>query len=178
MNIRPARRSDLPVLQDIERAAGSWFRAIGMPGIAEDEPLPLAELARYQHGDRAWVAVDDGDIPAAYLIADIVDGNVHIEQVSLHPRAARRKIGRMLLEHAAGYAAAQGLHALTLTTFADVPWSAPNYARCGFRVLASSEFHHRCRPSGTVRRSMACVGGRGYPCAETWNDPRLLTSTR
>jgi ribosomal protein S18 acetylase RimI-like enzyme len=140
MNIRTARQSDLPVLQDIERAAGSWFREIGMPEIADDEPLPLDELARYQQGDRAWVAADDTDIPAAYLIADIVDGNLHIEQVSVHPRAARRKIGRMLLEQAAAYAAANGIHALTLTTFAEVPWNAPYYSRCGFRVLAGSEF--------------------------------------
>jgi ribosomal protein S18 acetylase RimI-like enzyme len=30
-----------------------------------------------------------------------VDGCLHIEQVSVHPRAAGRKIGRMLLDHAA-----------------------------------------------------------------------------
>jgi ribosomal protein S18 acetylase RimI-like enzyme len=139
MNIRTARQSDLPVLQDIERAAGSWFREIGMPEIADDEPLPLDELARYQQSSRAWVAADDTDIPAAYLIADIVDGNLHIEQVSVHPRAARRKIGRMLLDRAAAYAAANGIHALTLTTFAEVPWNAPYYSRCGFRVLAGRE---------------------------------------
>jgi len=77
--------------------------------------------------------------PATKLIADIVDGSMHIEQVSGHPRAARRKIGRMLLEHAAAYAAARGIRALTLTTFAEVPWNAPYYARCGFRVLDDSE---------------------------------------
>ena len=28
--------------------------------------------------------------------------------------------------------------ALTLTTFAEVPWNAPYYARCGFTVLDES----------------------------------------
>jgi GNAT superfamily N-acetyltransferase len=139
VRIRVARDSDLAVMQDIERAAGGWFREVGMPEIAEDEPLPLEELTRYRRGGRAWVAADDADVPAAYLIADIIDGSVHIEQVSVHPRAARRKIGRMLLEHAAAYAAARGIRALTLTTFAEVPWNAPYYARCGFRVLDDSE---------------------------------------
>ena len=89
MNIRTARQSDLPVLQDIERAAGSWFREIGMPEIADDEPLPLDELARYQQGNRAWVAADDTDIPAAYLIAELRStATCDIEQVSVHPRAA------------------------------------------------------------------------------------------
>jgi ribosomal protein S18 acetylase RimI-like enzyme len=101
MNIRTARQSDLPVLQDTERAAGSWFRAIGMPEIADDEPVPLDELARCQQGDRAWVAAADTGIPAAHLIADLAGGNLHIEQGSVHPRAARRKIGRTLLEQAA-----------------------------------------------------------------------------
>jgi hypothetical protein len=41
----------------------------------------------------------------------------------------------MLLDRAAADAAAKGLRALTLTTFAEVPWNAPYYARCGFRVL-------------------------------------------
>jgi hypothetical protein len=40
MRIRAAKESDLAVMQDIERAAGSSFREIGMPEIAEDEPLP------------------------------------------------------------------------------------------------------------------------------------------
>jgi len=139
MRIRAARQRDLAVMQDIERAAGSLFGEIGMPEIAEDGPLPVEELARYRQDHRAWVAADDADVPAAYLIAGIVDGSLHIEQVSVHPRAARRKIGRMLLEHASAYAAARGIRGLTLTTFAEVPWNAPYYARCGFRVLQDSE---------------------------------------
>ena len=79
-----------------------------MPEIAGDEPLSVHELARYQRDHRAWVAVDDAGVPVAYLIADIVDGAMHIEQVSVHPRAARRKIGRMLFDHAATDAAAKG----------------------------------------------------------------------
>jgi hypothetical protein len=90
MRIRAAGESDLAVMQDIERAAGGWFREVGMPEIAEDEPLSLEELARYRQDDRAWVAVDADDIPVAYLIADVVDGCMHVEQVSVHPRAARR----------------------------------------------------------------------------------------
>jgi N-acetylglutamate synthase-like GNAT family acetyltransferase len=139
MRIRTASMSDLPVMQDIERAAGTLFREIGMPEIADDEPLSVHELARYQRDHRAWVAADDSGVPVAYLIADIVDGAMHIEQVSVHPRAARRKIGRRLLEHAAADATAKGLRALTLTTFAEVPWNAPYYARCGFRVLDDTE---------------------------------------
>ena len=57
----------------------------------------------------------------------------------MHPVAARRGISRRLLDHAATYATARGASALTLTTFAEVPWNAPYYARCGFRVVPDSD---------------------------------------
>jgi GNAT superfamily N-acetyltransferase len=139
VRIRAAAEADLPVMQEIERAAGFVFAEIGMREIAEDEPLSLAELADYERGGRAWVAEDGEGRPVAYLIADPVDGDVHIEQVSVHPAAARQGIGRRLLDHAAAYAAARGASALTLTTFAEVPWNAPYYARCGFRIVPDSD---------------------------------------
>lgn len=147
-------------MQDIERAAGSLFRDIGMPEIAEDEPLSLGELARYRRDGRAWVAAGDAGVPAAYLIAGIVDGGVHIEQVSVQPWAARRGIGRMLLEHAAAYAGARGICVLTLTTFAEVPRNAPYYARCGFRVLDDSELSPGMR---AVRAHEAAHGLHRWP---------------
>ncbi|HUY50330.1 MAG TPA: GNAT family N-acetyltransferase [Streptosporangiaceae bacterium] len=73
--------------------------------------------------------------PIAYLIADLVDGSLHVGQVSVHPGSARRGLGRSLLDHAAAQAAAAGVPALTLTTFTQVPWNAPYYERCGFRCL-------------------------------------------
>jgi ribosomal protein S18 acetylase RimI-like enzyme len=139
MRIRAVRTEELPLLQDIERAAGLCFHDVGMPEIADDEPLPVDELARYAQAGSAWVAVDAADAPVAYLIADRVDGNLHIEQVSVHPDSARRGIGRSLLDHAAARAAADNIPALTLTTFTDVPWNAPYYARCGFQPLAENQ---------------------------------------
>jgi len=135
MRIRAVRPTELPALQDIERAAGRCFRDVGMPEIAEDEPLPLGELARYERAGLAWVVADGTEAPVAYLIADRVDGNLHVEQVSVHPDHARRGLGRSLLDHLAAHAAAEGAPALTLTTFTRVPWNAPYYLRCGFAFL-------------------------------------------
>ena len=147
MRIRAAAESDIAVLRDVERAAGRCFQAIGMAEIADDEP-PSAEILRtFIAAGSAWVAVDGWPAdtpPVAYLVADRVDSAFHIEQVSVHPEAARRGIGRALIEHLAAYAAGQGgagpgIAALTLTTFADVPWNATYYERCGFRRLADAE---------------------------------------
>lgn len=135
MHIRAVHQAELPLLQDIERAAGESFRDIGMPEIAEDEPLPLDVLAGYHRAGRAWVATDTTDTAVGYLIADLVDGNMHIEQVSVHPSRARQGVGRALIDHLADHARATGVPALTLTTFADVPWNGPYYQRCGFVVV-------------------------------------------
>ncbi|MFE6093308.1 GNAT family N-acetyltransferase [Streptomyces massasporeus] len=139
MRIRLAGRAELPALQDIERAAGAPFRELGMPEIADDEPPALDVLERYRRAGRCWVAVDERDLSAAYLLAEPVDGALHIEQVSVHPRAARRGVGRALLAHAADRAREEGLTALTLTTFTEVPWNAPYYARLGFRPLPEAD---------------------------------------
>ncbi|MEU9762972.1 GNAT family N-acetyltransferase [Streptomyces sp. NPDC047987] len=139
MLIRTARLCDLPLLQDMERAAGEPFRSLGMAAVADDEPLPLDVLEDYRRAGRAWVAVDGDDRPVGYLIADEVDGAAHIEQVTVHPSAARRRLGSRLIDHLAQWAAGRGLDALTLTTFRQVPWNAPYYARLGFRFLDEAE---------------------------------------
>lgn len=130
--IRDASLTDLPVLRDIEHAAGAPFRDIGMAAIADDELPTIAELTVYQRAGRAWVW---GDPPVAYVLADEIDGYAHIEQVSVHPGHSRHGIGRALIDHVGAWAKARGLAGLTLTTFADVPWNAPYYARLGFTVV-------------------------------------------
>jgi GNAT superfamily N-acetyltransferase len=139
MRIRMAGGDELEDLRAIERAAGQCLRELGMPETADDEPLSVDELAGYQQTGRAWVAVDEADRPVAYLIADLVDGTVHIEQVSVRPDHGRRGIGRGLIEHVAEWAWSDGVLALTLTTFAEVPWNAPYHLRLGFRVLGHEE---------------------------------------
>jgi GNAT superfamily N-acetyltransferase len=133
--IRTARRDDLAALCELERAAGERFRAVGMAAVADDDPPSMAELLAYQQDGRAWVAPDRADNAVAYLLVTIVDGNAHIDQVSVHPAHARRGLGRALLDTAAAWAAQRGLAALTLTTFANVPWNAPYYQRLGFDVM-------------------------------------------
>ncbi|MFD7645566.1 GNAT family N-acetyltransferase [Kitasatospora sp. NPDC059795] len=160
MRVRTVQVEELSVLQEIERAAGRWFHEVGMPEIAEDEPLSVEELTQYVDSGLAWVAVDDADRPLAYLIAERVDDALHVEQVSVHPDAARQGVGRALLEHAAQVAAAEGLPALTLTTFAEVPWNAPYYERCGFRPVPAERLGPELRE---VRAREAAHGLDRWP---------------
>ncbi|MPZ84995.1 MAG: GNAT family N-acetyltransferase [Actinophytocola sp.] len=134
--IRLARPDDLPALVDIERSAGEPFRAIGMALVADDDPGTVEDLAPYQEDGRAWVSTDADDRPVGYLLAEVVDGHAHIEQVSVRPTHGRRGLGRQLIETAREWALARGFDTVSLTTYAEVPWNGPYYARLGFEVLA------------------------------------------
>ncbi|OLF15219.1 GNAT family N-acetyltransferase [Actinophytocola xanthii] len=163
--MRIAAREDLPALPEVERAAGEAFRELGMAAVADDDLPSLAELAGYQRDGRAWVHLEDGR-PVGYLLVAVVDGHAHVEQVSVHPDHARRGIGRRLLEAARRWAVEQGLTKLSLTTFAEVPWNGPYYARLGFSVLPED----RWGPG--LRAIRAAEAARGL---DSW--PRVVMST-
>ena len=82
-----------------------------------------------------WVEVGNDGGPVAFALADVLDGRAHLEQLSVVPSYGRRGLGAELLTAVEGWARADGLPGLTLTTFADVPWNAPYYRRLGFVVV-------------------------------------------
>lgn len=151
---------DVVAVQDVERAAGEIFREIGMPEIADDEPLTSTELDRHLRAGLAWVADGADGHPVAYLVAQLVDASLHVEQVSVHPTHARRGIGRTLMERAEHRARAIGAPALTLTAFRDVPWNAPYYMRCGFVVLGEPQWTPGLR---AIREGEAARGLDRWP---------------
>ena len=61
-----------------------------------------------------------------------VGGIAHLAEVDVEPDFARRGIGRSLVEAACDWARARRSDRITLSTFRDVPWNAPFYARIGF----------------------------------------------
>ena len=99
----------------------------GLADVADHDPFSLAELAEYRSAGRAWVAVDDGDSPVGYVVADVVDGAGHVEQISVRPDHQGQGVGQALLAQVARWARAEGFVSLTLTTFDTVPWNRPLY---------------------------------------------------
>src|SRR5690349_24457294 len=135
MIIRAARAAEVPRLREIDWDAQQIFRDIGMPEAAEFEPRTLDELAESQRAGELWVAVEEDDEPTSFLMLVPVDGCLHVEQLSTAATAARRGLGRALLDHAADLAVAAGVPALALASCGDVPWNGPVYDRRGFGVL-------------------------------------------
>jgi GNAT superfamily N-acetyltransferase len=111
-----------------------------MPEIAAADPGSVAELEPYRAAGAAWVAVDATDTPIAYILTAELDDGIHVDQVSVSPAHRGERIGAALIDHVAGLARASGRSAVTLTTFRDIPWNAPYYARLGFRELPEQEW--------------------------------------
>ena len=139
VRIRAAAPRDAPRLQEIELLAGEQFRQTAYSAVADHDPFSVAALAAYERAGRSWVAVDSDDQPVGYVVVDVVDGDAHIEQVSVLPHDQGQGVGRALMDVVEQWGRETGRPAITLTTFIDVPWNAPLYLHLGFDVLAESE---------------------------------------
>ncbi len=110
-----------------------------MADVAADEPMSSQKLAAYARAGRSWVATDQEDHVVGYVVVEVVDGCAHIEQVSVEPGHQGQGLGRALIDEVESWAAGEGLEAITLTTFAEVPWNRPLYEHLGFRVFGEEE---------------------------------------
>ncbi len=155
--IRAARLADVPSLAAIERAAAAQFRTLGFEGDFLDETEDPAALADAIREGRLWVAERDG-APVGFAIGYVLDGGeAWLDEIDVHPDHGRRGIGRALVETVIGWARGLGAPSLGLTTFRDVPWNAPFYAKVGFREEPASD----C--SAAVREILADEAARGLP---------------
>ncbi|MEG0534006.1 MAG: GNAT family N-acetyltransferase, partial [Citrobacter sp.] len=83
----------------------------------------------------SWLAQVD-EYPVGFLVAETLGSSLFIAELSLHLEWQGKGIGRRLIGYVAEQARKKGYTSLTLTTFRDVPWNAPLYARLGFEMLA------------------------------------------
>ena len=153
--VRPGRREDGPVLQEIERLAGARFREVGLAKVADDEPFSLDELAEYVDSGRSWVALDQSEKPVGYVVVCDADGKAHVEQMSVVPEQQNSGVGRLLLAQVDAWASDTGRRAITLTTYRDVPWNRGLYEHLGFRVLDDREIGPELR---AIRQSEKARG--------------------
>ena len=139
--VRPMGPDDIERVQAVEVDAGARFREVPEPRIAacaDHPPFPSDELRAFAEAGRAWVFEVDG-VVVGFVLAEEVDGCGHIEELAVARSHGGRGIATALIDGVAQWTIAQGLAALTLTTFRDVAWNRPLYERRGFRVLADDE---------------------------------------
>lgn len=146
-SVRPARAEEMAGLPALERAADAVFEQYGIWPLpqAPDEAHEAHEAFEAGFADAAAVLVA-GRPPVGFARLDLVGGVPHLEQLSVDPAFARRGLGTALVRGCCDWAARAGFAELTLTTFAQVPFNAPFYARLGFTVIDDAAL-----PAGLAR---------------------------
>lgn len=133
--IRPTTSDDVAALPALERAAGERFRDDpDLAWLAEGEVISAEQHLGYAERGLSWLALAN-ERPVGFLLAEAHPSSLFIVELSVDLAWQGKGIGRQLIARAADHARKVGLTSLTLTTFRDVPWNAPFYAKLGFEYV-------------------------------------------
>ena len=137
--IQIARAEDLTLLAAIEQSAATLFENTPYSFLVDAELLPLEFVQqRFQVG-QVWVVVDRGNKVIGYAITNEVDDTLYLQQIDVEPSHGRKGVGSKLINTVCAWAKSHGYRVISLSTFRDIPWNAPFYAKLGFQILDESE---------------------------------------
>lgn len=105
-----------------------------------------------------WVAEGDGE-PIGFAACEAFDDALHLWELAVRRDRQGQGAGRALVAVCVAEARARGLRAVTLTTFREIPWNAPLYARLGFVVIAPDALN------GRLAADLAAEAARGLDAA-------------
>jgi len=133
-----ARPNDLPLLPAIELAAERLFAGYGLDSVPS-VVTSLEDFREAQTQGHLWVALA-GNIPVGFAHVKVLESMLaHLEEIDVHPDHGRRGIGSRLVMEVCNWAANTGYRSVTLTTFRDIPWNMPFYARLGFEEIPTHQ---------------------------------------
>lgn len=139
-SLRLARVADAAAMPGIEQAAAVAFA--DEPAVDPARIRSEADYARLIRKGHSLVA-HVGETLAGFIVAERFSRELHIWEMDVAPQFQRRGIGAGLVRAAQIDARNTGIAALTLTTFRDVAWNAPFYARLGFEEVTALDAHLR-----------------------------------
>jgi GNAT superfamily N-acetyltransferase len=139
--IRLARRDEVALLSAIELAAAQLFAGtdLGLDDASLEDTAPVESLAAAQRAGMLWVAIAPSGEPVGFAYGRMLGGEPYLAELDVHPNHGRRGLGTKLVRALIEWARAHGAAGVTLSTFRDVAWNGPFYARMGFRALAPDE---------------------------------------
>ncbi len=137
--IRLARADEHRLLPDIERGANKLLDLSGVP--RPPTVINLEFIDAVARAGAVFVATSQpDDCPVGFLLAGFLDRSVYLYHMSVSELHQRRGLGRRLMQEGCDYAAREGMMAVTLSTFVDVPFNGPFFETLGFRKLPRSEW--------------------------------------
>lgn len=129
-------------MPEIERSAAEAFRGSSQPAIADDPPSPADSYPPMLAEGLVWVAEDAGAL-IGFAAAQAFQDALHLWELAVRHDRQGQGAGRALVTAAIDEARRLELSAVTLSTFRDIAWNGPFYARLGFRELAPHELNGR-----------------------------------
>lgn len=141
--LRLARPDDAEAMPGIESAAASIFADLPDYAHLNLKGTRTADGFRRLIRKGHCLVVHVGEVMAGYLVAEPFRRELHIWQMDVLPQFQRHRIGSGLVRAGQIDARNTGFAALTLTTFRDVPWNGPFYARLGFEEVTAIDAHLR-----------------------------------
>src|SRR5215218_5845153 len=126
MQVRLARPGDLAELPLIEVSAAQRFRRLDHLGADLDGATPVELLRPRQEAGTIWVAEEAGRL-IGFAACEACSDALHLLELDVRLEAQGHGVGRALIAVVAEATRRLGLPAVTLTTFADIPWNGPFY---------------------------------------------------
>jgi GNAT superfamily N-acetyltransferase len=133
--LRMATAADLDQLASIEEEGTALLRQAGVEFPAGDQLVPPEILQTCLKDGLLKLAVSLGDHPVGFLAAAERDGFLYLGEVDVAASWRRLGIGRALVSWCVSEAQRRSLKGVMLTTDRFVPFNAPFYAGCGFKVI-------------------------------------------
>jgi GNAT superfamily N-acetyltransferase len=135
-SITAARPEDLKRLPAIELAAARLLAGHAPESVLK-ETTGSDVFLKAQRDGHLWVALGDV-VPVGFAHVEVLERDAaHLEEIDVDPRHGRRGLGTKLVLQVCDWATGKGYASVTLTTFRDVPWNMPFYARLGFSIVAT-----------------------------------------
>ncbi|CZS88882.1 related to GNAT family acetyltransferase [Rhynchosporium agropyri] len=137
--IRRPRTSDIPLLAQVEHSAAQIYRTAGMDSLADGATLDPYILITIANAGYLLIAANRFDEPIGFLGGNYLSGNFHIIELSVAREYQGRGIGSALVTTMSQQVRLEGYRSITLTTFKDLPWNAPWYAKLGFEEVKAQD---------------------------------------
>ncbi len=137
--VRPARARDLDSIAPLEDSGLTLFESVlgDLTGTVLGESAMSGQERAEKNG--FLLVAETGESLVGFVHVLFLDGHAHLEQISVRPDHMRQGIGTALIEAACERLAAKGHGAVTLMTYADLPWNGPYYAQLGFAEVGDDE---------------------------------------